>query len=138
MNIGSGQPDQIPTSGTILVWGSGDNEAGQHQTPLDPLTGTGTSYAMMQIWTIQRKSASLCLMIVMPSASLPDDAAPSTLQTVNLDAEGLRFWLCCGAGRSGKRLGPPRGTPCRTSPPQEHFPTLHPPLYQLSTASTGL
>jgi len=23
--------------GTILVWGSGDNEAGQHQTPLDPL-----------------------------------------------------------------------------------------------------
>lgn len=64
---------------------------------------------MMQIWTIQRKSASLCLMIVILSASLLDDAAPSTLQTVNLDAERLRFWLCCGVGRSGKRLGPSAG-----------------------------
>ena len=74
--------------------------------PWTPLTGTGKSYAMMQIWTIQRKSASLCLMIVMLSASLVDDAAPSTLQTVNLGAERLSFWLCCGAG---ERLGSSAG-----------------------------
>ena len=36
MKIGSGQPDQIQTSGTMLVWGSGDNEAGQHRSPWTP------------------------------------------------------------------------------------------------------
>lgn len=77
--------------------------------PWTLLTGTGTSYAMMQIWTIQRKSASLCLMIVMLSAGLLDDAAPSTLQTVNLDAERLRFWLCCVAPADRGNVSASRG-----------------------------
>lgn len=70
----------------------------------------------------------------MLSASLLGDAAPSTLQTVNLGAERLSFWLCCGAG---ERLGSSAGhaLPYLTSKNVSRL--LHPPLYRLSTTSTG-
>ena len=138
MKIGFGQPDRIQTSGTILVWGSGDNEAGQHQTPLDSLNRN-------------RK-------VIRHDADLDNSAKVSLAMFDDCDA------LCKPTGRRcaqhftngkfrcrraallavlwrrqiGETSRPSAGTPCRTSPPQEHFPTLHPPLYQLSTALTGL